>query len=118
MVGRVRLGRVARAERDGSGRRHRGFNFFAEEDLRGLLALVRGEYQISGLSNRRLAPHLKGKSGSQISRILKRLRLHGIIKRVAHTYKYYLTKLGQRVVLAALKLKEHLIVPTLAEATS
>src|SRR5947207_15347550 len=93
-LGRVKLERIGRSERDGSGRTSRGFNFFRGEDLRVLLALVRGEYQISGLSNRRLAPQLKNKNSGQISRILKRLRLHGLIKRIAHTYKYYLTVLG------------------------
>lgn len=117
-MGRLKLERITRRERDGSARTSRGFNFFAGEDLRVLLALVRGEYQISGLSNRRLAPHLKNKNSGQISRILKRLRLHGLIKRIRHTYKYYLTALGQRALIAAMKLKEHLIIPTLHYAKS
>jgi DNA-binding PadR family transcriptional regulator len=57
---------------------------------------------------------LPAKTGGQIGRILKRLRLHGLIKKIGKTYKYYLTELGQRAVLVGLKLKEHLIVPVLA----
>jgi hypothetical protein len=56
---------------------------------------------------------LTGKKGGQISRVLKRLRLHGLIRKIGHTYKYYVTALGQRALIAALKLKQHLILPAL-----
>ena len=45
--------------------------------------------------------------------MLKRLRLHGLIRKIGHTYKYYVTALGQKALLAALKLREHLILPAL-----
>ena len=112
--GQVDLDRISRPAHDDHHRSYRGFNFFAATDLGVLLALVRGEYQISGLSNRWLRPVLPGLSGGQIGRILKRLRLHGLLKKVGCTYKYYLTRLGQKALLTALKLKEHLVVPTLA----
>ena len=83
-----------------------------------LLAILRGEYHISGLSNRLLQRVLTGKKGGQISRVLKRLRLHGLIRKIGHTYKYYVTALGQRALIAALKLKEHLILPTLRSPAS
>jgi hypothetical protein len=35
------------------------------------------------------------------------------IRRVGHTYRYYLTSLGRRALIAARKLTEHLIIPTL-----
>jgi hypothetical protein len=38
-----------------------------------------------------------------------------MIKRVGRTYKYYLTDLGRRVIVTALKLKELFIVPHLSE---
>ncbi len=53
-------------------------------------------------------------SSAQVSRLLKRLRLHGLAKRVGRTYKYYLTKLGRRVLLLAAKLKELVVIPQLA----
>ena len=83
-----------------------------------LPGIVRGEYQISGMSNRRLQAVLPGKKSGQIGRILKRLRLHGLIKKVGKTYKCYLTQLGRRAVLAGLKLKEHLILPGLASVSA
>ncbi len=50
------------------------------------------------------------------SRILRRLRTHGLIKKASHCYKYYLTALGKQVVALGLKLKELVIIPELAAA--
>ena len=111
--GAVNLDRITEPARDEHHRSYRGFNFFATGDLTVLLAILRGEYHISGLSNRRLQRVLTGKNGGQISRILKRLRLHGLLKKIGHTYKYYVTALGQKLLVAALKLREHLILPAL-----
>ena len=114
--GTVNLDRITEPARDQQHRSYRGFNFFATGDLVVFLAILRGEYHISGLSNRRLQRVLTGKNGGQISRVLKRLRLHGLIRKIGHTYKYYLTALGQKILVAALKLKEHLILPILMTA--
>ena len=116
--GQTNLEQISQPVRDDRARSWRGFNFFLGNDLTVLLGIVRGEYQISGMSNRRMQAVLPGKSSGQIGRILKRLRLHGLIKKVGKTYKYYLTELGRRAVLVGLKLKEHLIVPGLASASA
>jgi DNA-binding HxlR family transcriptional regulator len=39
-----------------------------------------------------------------ISRTLKRLRIHGIIKKTAKGYKYYLTKFGKEIINCSQKL--------------
>ncbi|MGA1825652.1 MAG: MarR family transcriptional regulator, partial [bacterium] len=54
------------------------------------------------------------KTSAQISRILKRLHIHGLIKKIGHTYKYYLTQFGSHVITMGLKLKELVIIPELA----
>lgn len=95
-------------------RTYRGFNPFEKGDLDLFLAICRGEWQISGFQNRSLRRFLPGKTGPQISRALKRLHVHGLIRKVGRTYKYYLTKLGQQVVLTALKLRELVVIPSLA----
>jgi len=64
---------------------------------------------ISGLRNKDLRKHISGATPGWTSRCLKRLRLHGLIKRVGKTYKYYLTDLGRRVVLTGLKLREMVV---------
>lgn len=46
------------------------------------------------------------KTSSQVSRILKRLHLHGLIKKARDTYRYYPTRLGLSVIATGLKLKE------------
>ena len=107
------LNKVSRTVRDPAERTWRGFNFFHEEDQKVLLALLRGEFSINGLSNRRLRSILPDKSSGQISRILKRLRMHGLIKKVGKSYRYYLTNLGKRLLIAGHKLIENIILPNL-----
>jgi hypothetical protein len=97
-----------------NGRTYRGFNFFSTEDDRVLSAIVRGEFTISGFRNKDLRVNLREKKSAWISRHLKRLRVHGLIKRIGKTYKHYLTELGRRVILTAFKLREMVIIPALA----
>lgn len=95
-------------------RTYRGFNLLEKTDLQLFLTLVRGEFNISGFMNSSIRRFLPALKGGQVSRLLKRLRLHGIIKKIGRTYKYYLTTLGKRVVLTALKLRELIVIPSLA----
>lgn len=97
-------------------RSYKGFNFFSTEDQHLFEVIFRGEYFISGLRNSDLKQHLDGYSSSRISRLLKRLRVHGLIKRVGRTYKYYVTALGRRTIITGLKLKQTFILPALANS--
>jgi hypothetical protein len=114
--GRENLDRISRP-RDDNGRRYRGINFFSAEDLDLLRAVACGEQAISGLRHKDLRRHLPGRKRNWISRALKRLRTHGLLRKIGRTYKYYLTELGQRVILAGLKLRELLAIPLLAQPT-
>ena len=114
--GQADLDKITRSIRDQNDRSYRGFNFFAADDLRVLQTILRGEYTISGMSNRFLRRILPCHTPHQIGRILKRLRLHGLIKKIGRTYKYYVTSFGQKTLLIGLKLREHLILPSLAYA--
>jgi hypothetical protein len=98
-----------------AGRSYRGFNLFHSDDEAVFRAVARGEAQGFGIRNRTLCA-LLGKTSGQVSRILKRLRNHGLIKKVANTYKYYLTSLGREVVATSLKLKELFVIPCLRGA--
>jgi len=95
--------------------RYKGFNLLAEEDASVFRVLVRGEFFISGFTNKDLRRHLD-KTSAQVTRLLKRLRVHGLIKKVGKRYKYYLTQLGRQVVLMLLKLREMVVLPELAYA--
>ena len=96
------------------GRRSRGFNLFASHDLALFHALARGEWTIAGLKNASLRHHLPGATGPQVSRLLCRLRDHGLLKKVGRTYKYHLTRLGRELALTALKLRALVVIPSLA----
>ena len=112
-AGRKRLERLSTPVRDAN-RSYKGLNFFDPLDAELLLAIVRGEFNIRGFQVRdlrRLLPHL---TGSQISRMVKRLRMHRLVKKVRGTYRYYLTRPGRRVLAAALQLRETCLIPALA----
>lgn len=100
-----------------NGRTNKGFNFFDHVDTRLFEALVRGENNITGLRNKDLQQQLPELSCAVISRALKRLRVHGLVKRVARTYKYYVTQLGCAATTAGLMLKELFLVPALDTAS-
>jgi len=108
------LEKIALPVREGD-RSLRGFNLFAGADLEVFQTLVRGEFNISGFKNKHLAQRLQ-QAGRQVSPLLKRLRAHGLIKKIGHCYKYYLTALGRRVAATALRLRELSIIPSLVAA--
>ena len=107
------IDRIGRPTRDKK-RSLRGFNLMTDSDLKLFLVLARPEWTISGLRAANLRQHLPHCSAAQISRLLKRLRAHGLIKKVGRTYKYYLTRLGQRAIVAVLHLRETILLKGLA----
>jgi len=111
------LDKVSRPATHGD-RRYKGFNFFADADQRLFEVILRGEHTISGIRNRHIRRLIPELSAAQVSRHLKRLRTHGLIKRVGRTYKYYLTKAGRTVALAGLKLRSLVLIPELATMPS
>lgn len=115
-VGVDRLHQLAETQVDND-HRYKGFNLFSEEDASLFRLLLSGEFTISGFANKHLAQLLPHKNSGQITRLLKRLRVHGIIKKVGRHYKYYLTDFGRQVALMALKLREMVIIPELASST-
>jgi len=108
------LTKISRRVRDRSHRSHRGFNLFDGPDLRLFEVIISGEFAISGFQNRHLRDLIPEKSSSQIGRMLKRLRTHGLIRKVRNSYRYRLTKLGQQVATAALIVRRLAVIPALA----
>lgn len=96
-------------------RRYKGFNLLSEEDSSLFRILAGGEFMINGFSNRTLRQHLPDLNANQVTRLLKRLRVHGLIKRAGKRYRYYLADLGRRTITLALKLRELVVVPALAD---
>jgi hypothetical protein len=93
---------------------YRGFNFFDPEDEELFQALSSGEFNISGFQNKDLRSRVKGKNTGQVSRLMKRLRTHGVAKKIGRTYKYYLTDLGKQIITLGLKLKNLYVIPELS----
>jgi uncharacterized membrane protein len=74
------------------------------------MAIVRGEFNINGFRNKNLKKILDYPS-SKISRLIKRLLVHGLIKKAADSYKYYTTKIGKETIIMAQKIKELVMLP-------
>ena len=91
----------------------KGLNFFNPMEQRLLQTLQRGEFNIHGLRRADLAAHVPIPP-SALSRQLARLRMLGLIKKVAHTYRYYLTRLGRSAIAAACSITRFNIVPAMA----
>jgi hypothetical protein len=109
------LKRLCEPKSDGE-RCVKGLNFFSRTEQALLRALERPEFNIRGLRRANLKAFLPKLSDAALSRQLRRLRCLGLIKRVAHSYRYYLTRLGRAAIAAAFSLTEFSIVPALAYA--
>ena len=98
------------------GRRIRALNPFSVEDAALLAAVNRGEFTINGFRNRDLRPLLYGtrevtaaesrRQASAVTRKLRLLRGHGLIRKVPKTHRYVLTKRGQSAIAALLAARQ------------
>jgi hypothetical protein len=88
------------------GKRSRALNPLSPDDARLLEAVYRGEFAINGFRNRDLRPLLFNKKNvtdeearrqsSAVTRKLRLLRAHGLIRKVPRTHRYVLTAKGTR----------------------
>jgi len=111
-IGRKRLEKISQSKKENN-RNYKGFNLFSKEDVALLLTVLRGEHNISGFRNKDIRMRLPQFNAGKVSRLLKRLKVFGLIKKIRNTYKYYLTKLGKELVITAEKLKETVVIPAL-----
>jgi hypothetical protein len=111
-VGRKRLDEVTKSKRQNN-RNYKGFNLFSKEDLTLLLTVLRGEFNIFGFRNKDIRMKIPEFNTGKVSRLIKRLKVFGLIKKAGKTYKYYLTNLGKKLVVTAEKLKETVLIPAL-----
>ena len=84
------------------GKKYRGLNPWQQDDYKLLTFLAKGENAISGFRNKDLRkclyPQSDGqrKYSSRTSRLIKLLRVHGLVKKVARENRYMLTAKGQK----------------------
>jgi len=96
------------------GKTFKGVNFFDPVDNALLHALQNPRVNIVGVRRADLAPLLDQLSPSRLSRQLRRLREIGVIKKLAGSYRYYLTKIGRAATAALCRLTQSVIIPELA----
>lgn len=107
------LGRITRPRKI-DGKTVKGIDFFNPREQTLLRALQNPKFNIAGIRRADLAPLLEKISPAALSRQIRRLRHLGLIKRVASTYRYYLTRTGRAVIAAASNVTEYAIIPALA----
>jgi len=95
-------------------RNYKGFNFFDKEHKAILTILARGEFNIYGFRSKHLKKHLDSFSANKITRLLKNLKLHGIIKKIGKSYKYYLSGFGKEIITCANKVINMVMIPQLS----
>ena len=106
------------------GRRVRALQPFSPDDSRLLAAVNQGEFAINGFRNRDLRELLFGiedvspaeakRQAARITRQVRLLRGHGLIKKVQSTHRYTLTSAG-RIVINALLAAQHTTPQQLAQ---
>jgi DNA-binding transcriptional ArsR family regulator len=94
------LDRVTRPRKI-NGKTIKGSDFFDPTQRTLLRALQNPRFNIAGIRRADFVPLLSKLSPSALSRHIRRLRHLGLIKRVAQTYRYYLTRAGRAVIAAA-----------------
>ena len=93
-------------------KRVRALRPWSQEDTRLFQAVTRGEFAVNGFRNRDLQGLLyddpalsreeKRRRSARVSRLLRMLRAHGLIKKVASTHRYVLTSKGSDILHAVL----------------
>lgn len=94
------------------GRRVRGLQPWAAAELAVLRALSRGEFLLAGLRNRDVrtllfptATHCRAerrRRAAHVTRLLRLMRAHGVLRKVAHTRRYQVTVRGRGLITAVL----------------
>ena len=97
-------------------RRARALNPLCMDDARLLEAVSRGEFTVNGFRNRDLRPLLYGnapaskktlrRQAGAVTRKLRLLRAHGLIRKIPHTHRYQLTDKGRTTLTALLTARQ------------
>lgn len=117
------LNELSRPATETNGRRARALNVFGA-DGRVLSEVGRGEFALNGFRNRDLQQGLFGKKAEtkeeskkrsgQVTRLLRLLKAHHLIRKVPKTQRYHLTKKG-RLALTALSIAKQSSIKKLSE---
>jgi hypothetical protein len=79
-----------------------------------LRMLLCGKQAICGVTSYALRKMFLEKSPGQITRLIKRFRVHGFLRTVPHCHRYHLIALGRIVTALCVELSEMVVIPHLA----
>ena len=89
-----------------------GFNVWEEKTFELFTELSNGSYLIRGFTNQDIRRSLYPKKQADLkvnrnrtTRLFAKLRAHGLIKKVPHSFRYYLTEKGRRIFSALIETK-------------
>ena len=94
-----------------NGRRVTGFNVWSPDTVRMMETISDGKYLIKGFQNRDIStqifPNMKDskKRNAKTTRILRKLRDHGLIKKISRSRRYLLSRKGRRIMSALIELR-------------
>jgi hypothetical protein len=93
--------------------RLRAFNPATADDLALFAAVLHGEHLLQGFRNREVRRQLFGarpgpdrRRSAQVSRLVKRLHLRGLVAKIPRSRRWRVTDLGHTVLSAAIQLRE------------
>jgi len=96
-------------------RSYRGFNPACRDDVRLFAAVMRGEHLLKGFSNRDVRRHLcpttrnkaeSRRQAARVSRLLKRLHVHGLIAKIQRSRRWRVTHKGHALITMVLMLHD------------
>ena len=83
-------------------RMHSGFNILSSETTTIFQVIASGDFLIKGFSNKniraRIYDEINSKTINKVTRLLAKLRAHGIIKKIQGRHRYYLTTKGRDII--------------------
>lgn len=81
-----------------------GFNVWEKDTLQLFCVISDGKYLLSGFTNKAIrqsiypASYDDKKTRHKMTRLLKKLRVHGLIRKVPHSQKYHVSDKGRRII--------------------
>lgn len=94
------------------GKTYTGFNVWEADTLNMLKVIADGKYLLSGITNKKLRSELypescgEKKTIGRTTRLLKKLRVHNLLRRIPHSQKYFVTNKGRRIINALIEMKD------------
>ena len=90
------------SKKEVNGRSYSGFNLLNKETLQIIRVISNGKYLINGFTNKMIRKEIFNNSESKYivnktTRLLSKLKNHGLIKKVSKKNKYYLTNNGRKI---------------------